>query len=136
MRRFLSILVLSLLLPAAYTASAQDTSAQTTRRARLEQEIAIIDGQLRENATRNSNALNTLSLVQQKIELRRGLIKEGEQEIARLDGEMRRKQMRIDSLQVRLDTMTFYYNKLVKGAYKNRDARVWYMYILASEKLA
>ena len=43
MRRFLSILVLSLLLPAAYTASAQDTSAQTTRRARLEQEIAIID---------------------------------------------------------------------------------------------
>ena len=136
MRRFLSILVLSLLLPAAYTASAQDTSAQTTRRARLEQEIAIIDGQLRENATRNSNALNTLSLVQQKIELRRGLIKEGEQEIARLDGEMRRKQMRIDSLQVRLDTMTFYYNKLVKGAYKNRDARVWYLYILASENLA
>ena len=49
---------------------------------------------------------------------------------------MRRKQMRIDSLQVRLDTMTFYYNKLVKGAYKNRDARVWYMYILASENLA
>ena len=44
--------------------------------------------------------------------------------------------MRIDSLQVRLDTMTFYYNKLVKGAYKNRDARVWYMYILASENLA
>jgi septal ring factor EnvC (AmiA/AmiB activator) len=32
--------------------------------------------------------------------------------------------------------MTFYYNKLVKGAYKNRDARVWYMYILASENLA
>jgi septal ring factor EnvC (AmiA/AmiB activator) len=123
-------------MPAKYTASAQDTSAQTTRRARLEQEIAIIDGQLRENATRNSNALNTLSLVQQKIELRRGLIKEGEQEIARLDGEMRRKQMRIDSLQVRLDTMTFYYNRLVKGAYKNRDARVWYMYILASENLA
>ena len=136
MKRFLFIAVLSFLLPAAYTASAQDTSAQTTRRARLEQEIAIIDGQLRENATRNSNALNTLSLVQQKIELRKGLLKEGEQEIARLDGEMRRKQMRIDSLQVRLDTMTFYYNRLVKGAYKNRDARVWYMYILASENLA
>ena len=136
MKRFLFIAILFFLLPAAYTASAQDTSAQTTRRARLEQEIAIIDGQLRENATRNSNALNTLSLVQQKIELRKGLLKEGEQEIARLDGEMRRKQMRIDSLQVRLDTMTFYYNRLVKGAYKNRDARVWYMYILASENLA
>ncbi len=136
MRRVLLISFLFLLMPVMYTASAQDTSAQTTRRARLEQEIAIIDGQLRENATRNSNALNTLSLVQQKIELRKGLIKEGEEEIARLDGDMRRKQMRIDSLQVRLDTMTFYYNRLVKGAYKNRDARVWYMYILASENLA
>ena len=138
MRRLGSIVFLTLLLAlsGAQGASAQDTSAQKSRKARLEQEIAIIDGQLRENATRNSNALNTLALVQQKIELRRGLLNEGEQEIARLDGEMRRKQMRIDSLQVRLDTMTFYYNKLVKGAYKNRDARVWYMYILASENLA
>lgn len=138
MRRFGSIVFLTLLLAlsGAQAASAQDTSAQKSRKARLEQEIAIIDGQLRENATRNSNALNTLALVQQKIELRRGLLNEGEQEIARLDGEMWRKQMRIDSLQVRLDTMTFYYNKLVKGAYKNRDARVWYMYILASENLA
>ena len=128
--------VLLALLFLAVPARSQDTSAQNSRKARLEEEIAIIDGQLRENATRNSNALNTLALVQQKIDLRRGLIKEGEQEIVRLDGEIRRKQMRIDSLQVRLDTMSFYYNKLVKGAYKNRDARVWYMYIIASENLA
>lgn len=134
MRRLL--LFLSLLLCTAALVRAQDTSEQNSRKARLEKEIAIIDGQLRDNATRNSNALNTLSLVQQKIDLRKGLIKEGEQEIARLDGEIRRKQMRIDSLQVRLDTMSFYYNRLVKGAYKNRDARIWYMYILASENLA
>jgi septal ring factor EnvC (AmiA/AmiB activator) len=125
-----------MLLCLALPSRAQDTSAQKSRRDRLEQEISIIDGQLRENATRNSNALNTLALVQQKIELRRGLIREGEEEISRLDGEIRRKQMRIDSLQVRLDTMTYYYNRLVKGAYKNRDARVWYMYILASDNLA
>ncbi|MBO4918478.1 MAG: peptidoglycan DD-metalloendopeptidase family protein [Bacteroidales bacterium] len=136
MRRLAAYILIPLLLSVSLAAGAQDTSAQKSRRDRLEQEIAIIDGQLRENATRNSNALNTLALVQQKIELRRGLIREGEQEIARLDGEIRRKQMRIDSLQVRLDTMTYYYNKLVKGAYKNRDARVWYMYILASENLA
>ncbi len=136
MRRLSAYILIPLLLSVSIAAWSQDTSAQKSRRDRLEQEIAIIDGQLRENATRNSNALNTLALVQQKIELRRGLIREGEQEIARLDGEIRRKQMHIDSLQVRLDTMTYYYNKLVKGAYKNRDARVWYMYILASENLA
>ena len=130
------LLLLPLLVCPGLALRAQDTSEQNSRKARLEQEIAIIDGQLRDNATRNSNALNTLSLVQQKITLRKGLIKEGEQEIARLDGEIRGKQARIDSLQVRLDTMSFYYNRLVKGAYKNRDARVWYMYILASENLA
>lgn len=127
--------VLALSCGTALSALAQDTSAQTSRKARLEREIAILDNQLKENATRNSNALNTLTLVQQKISLRKGLLEEGAAEIARLDGQIRQKQMSIDSLQVRLDTMTFYYNRLVKGAYKNRDARVWYMYILASDNL-
>ena len=75
MKRLLCIF--SLVMLCLVQAYAQDTSAQRSRRDRLEQEIAIIDRQLRENATRNSNALNTLALVQQKIDLRRGLIKEG-----------------------------------------------------------
>lgn len=128
-------LTLSLLVLAASASVAQDTSSQTSRKTRLEKEIAIIDKQLQDNAARNSNALNNLTLIQQKIELRKGVIAEGEAEIARITGSIRQKQMRIDSLQVRLDTMTFYYNRLVKGAYKNRDARVWYMYILASDNL-
>lgn len=128
-------MLISLSLLAVMPLGAQDTSAQNTRKQRLEKEISIIDKQLRDNASRNSNALNTLNLTRQKIELRKGLITEGELEIARLTSGIRAKQRRIDSLQVRLDTMTFYYNKLVKGAYKNRDARVWYMYILASDNL-
>lgn len=131
----LILMVLSLSLMAASPLSAQDTSAQASRKARLEKEIAILDQQLRDNAARNSNALNTLTLVQQKIALRKSVIAVGEAEISRLNSEIKAKQMRIDSLQTRLDTMSFYYNKLVKGAYKNRDARVWYMYILASENL-
>lgn len=126
---------MSLSLLAVMPLGAQDTSAQTSKKERLEKEIAIIDKQLRDNAARNSNALNTLNLTRQKIELRKGLISEGELEIARLNAGIRAKQRSIDSLQVRLDTMTFYYNRLVKGAYKNRDARVWYMYILASDNL-
>lgn len=126
---------MSLSLLAVMPLRSQDTSVQTSRKERLEKEIAIIDKQLRDNAARNSNALNTLNLIRQKIELRKGVIAEGELEISRLTSGIRAKQRRIDSLQVRLDTMTFYYNRLVKGAYKNRDARVWYMYILASENL-
>lgn len=132
----LILVLMSLSLMAAQPVSAQDTSAQTSKKERLEKEIAIIDKQLRENATRNSNALNTLTLVQQKIQLRKTVIADGEAEISRLTSDIKAKQMRIDSLQTRLDTMTFYYNKLVRGAYKNRDARVWYMYILASDNIA
>lgn len=133
--RRIILLLMSLSLMAAFPMHAQDTSAQTSKKARLEKEIAIIDKQLHENASKNANALNTLTLVQQKIALRKTVIADGEAEIDRISSEMKAKQMRIDSLQVRLDTMSFYYNRLVKGAYKNRDARVWYMYILASENL-
>lgn len=133
--RRLIMMMVSLSLMAALPVRAQDTSAQTSRKARLEKEIAIIDRQLKENATRNSNALNTLTLVQRKMALRKTVIADGETEISRLSSEIKSKQMHIDSLQVRLDTMFFYYNRLVRGAYKNRDARVWYMYILASENI-
>lgn len=135
--KILTILLLALLpVLAAPVAEAQGTASQKNRKDRLEKEIAIIDGQLKANAGKSSNALNTLTLVQQKISLRKGLIKEGDAEIARLNSQIYRKQKKIDSLKVRLDTMSFYYNRLIKGTYKNRDSRIWYMYILASDNLA
>ena len=38
-------------------------------------------------------------------------------------------------MEARLDSLEAYYARLVYAVYKNRDARVWYMYILASENL-
>lgn len=134
--RLRPILLLTTVLLSAAVSFAQDTSSQTTRKARLEKEIAILDRQLKENASRNSNALNALNLIQQKMELRKGLIAESDREIRAIDTQLRSGQSRIDSLQTRLDTLTFYYKRLVRGAYKNRDARLWYMYILASDDLA
>lgn len=135
-KRLIILLLTILSVLAAPMASAQGTTSQKNRKDRLEKEIAILDGQLKANAGKSSNALNTLTLVQQKISLRKGLIKEGDAEIARLNSQIYRKQKKIDSLKVRLDTMSFYYNRLIKGTYKNRDSRIWYMYILASDNIA
>ena len=135
-KRLIILLLTVLSVLAAPMASAQGTASQKNRKDRLEKEIAILDGQLKANAGKSSNALNTLTLVQQKISLRKGLIKEGDAEIARLNSQIYRKQKKIDSLKVRLDTMSFYYNRLIKGTYKNRDSRIWYMYILASDNIA
>ena len=45
------------------------------------------------------------------------------------------KERQIAIAQARLDTLSDYYDRLVRGAYKNRNAKVWYMYIIASDNL-
>lgn len=115
--------------------SAQDTRVQESRKAKLEKEIALIDKQLKENAAKSSNALTTLNLVRKKVADRKELVAESDREIATLTGRINAKQKDVDRVQARLDTLSLYYSKLVKSAYKNRDSKVWYMYILASENV-
>ena len=133
MRRFLPI-VLGLLLVGA-AVSAQDTRRQESRKAQLEKEIAAINRQLKDNARSSSRALTDLALVRRKITARQELIAESDREIRALDDSMKVRQQEIDRLQARHDTLSLYYNRLVRGAYKNRDSRLWYMYILSSENI-
>ena len=133
MRRFLPI-VLGLLLVGA-AVSAQDTRRQETRKAQLEKEIAAINRQLKDNARSSSRALTDLSLVRRKIAARQELIAESEREIQALNDSMQVRQREIDRLQARHDTLSLYYNRLVRSAYKNRDSRIWYMYILSSDNI-
>jgi murein hydrolase activator len=138
MKRLLNIIlsIAAAALLMSQTALAQDVSAQNSRKARLEKEIKVLDSQLKANAKKSASALSSLTLTQKKIENRKALIRESEEEIAGMDRSIRTLQHRVDSLTARLDTMTVYYNRLIKSAYKNRDARMWYMYILASDNIA
>jgi septal ring factor EnvC (AmiA/AmiB activator) len=123
------------LLLAGAAVSAQDTRRQETRKAQLEKEIAAINRQLKDNARSSSRALTDLSLVRRKIAARQELIAESDREIQALNDSMLVRQREIDRLQARHDTLSLYYNRLVRGAYKNRDSRIWYMYILSSENI-
>jgi len=116
--------------------SMAQTGEQEKRKARLEREIAILDRQIKENDSKSANALTQLSLVQSKVKARRALVKESEDRISKLSREINAKQKQIDMEQARLDTMTVYYERLIRSAYKNRDARKWYMYILSSESIS
>lgn len=137
MRRALThILITSLLfLSAAISASSQNTAAQEERKARLEREIAIIDKQLAENASKSSTMLSDLSLIRKKVANRKALVNESDKEIRRLNDNIYLTQRQINRIQARVDTLTSHYARLVRSAYKNRDARVWYMYMLASDNL-
>lgn len=116
-------------------AAAQDTSSQKSRKERLEKEISILDRQLKDNAAKSASATSRLGLVQAKVRSRKALVESSDREISSLSRKIAAKQKEIDALEDQLDTMTFYYSKLVRNAYKNRDARKWYLYLLASDDI-
>ena len=131
----LRLIYLVMLLCVSVGAVAQNTSAQEERKARLEREIAIIDKQLAENASKSSTMLSDLSLIRKKVSNRKALVDESDKEIRRLNDNIYLTQRQINRIQTRVDTLTSHYARLVRSAYKNRDARVWYMYMLASDNL-
>lgn len=130
------LLIFSLLLVAATSLQAQDTSAQQSRKSRLEKEIAILDQQISANAAKSKSASAELTLVRKKVENRKALVAESDREISSLDSQIRSGQREIAALHRRLDTLQTYSAKLIRSAYKNRDVKVWYMLILASDNLA
>ncbi len=123
------------LLLAAPALQAQDTSAQESRRAALQKEIAQLEQQIRDNSTKSSNALNELTLVRRQVAARRSLVQESEREVARLRDTIAAREAEAERLQRRLETMEAYYRRLVRSAYKNRDTRLWYSYLLSSKDL-
>lgn len=120
---------------AAPLSYAQNTKTQESKKAKLEKEIELINKQLKENTSKSNSALNQISLVQKKISNRKALIEESDREIQDISLKITQKQKEISDLENRLDTLMLYYTRLVRSAYKNRDAKVWYMYILASENI-
>jgi len=136
MRLFRNILtLLTVILLSAAPSPCQNVSTQQARKARLEREIRILEDQIAANSKRTNSAAVSLKLIQEKIRARSELLEASELELRTIHDSLYITQKEISRLQARLDTMTTYYSRLVKNAYKNRDARIWYMYILASENI-
>ena len=117
------------------SAVAQDTKVQEAKKAKLEREIAIIDKQLKENASKSNSMLADLELIRKKVSNRKELVAESDRQVKKYSDDIYLAQVKINKLQARVDVLTENYAKLVRSAYKNRDTRVWYMYMLASDNL-
>ncbi len=126
---------LSLALLTSVALPGQDTRLQESRKAQLEKEIAQIQKQLRENSNKSSSALNELTLIRKQISNRRALIQESDREIRIISDSIRTARREYESLKARLDTMTVYYERLIRGAYRNRDTRLWYAFVFSGEDL-
>ncbi len=133
MRRMLLLTMLALLL--ATTASGQDVSKQNERKRQIEEEISFIDNQLKSIAGKQKATTEQLTLIRKRVTNRQTLIRDLDQKIAIVNDEMTTKQREINRLQKELDTLKIYYEKLIYNTYKNRDTRVWFMYLLSSESV-
>lgn len=140
-RRHLPLLYVAFIVAAVFLsgilfeASAQDIREHEQRKARLEKDIELIDRQLSENESRSRSMLSSLTLIRTQIASRNALITESNRMIRKYSDGIYLSQLQINRLDERIDTLTVHFGKLVKSAYKNRDAKVWYMYILASDNL-
>ena len=135
MRKLLYILLLVLCV--GLPAQAQKTTMKKLegQRAQLEKDIAMLNRQLAQNSKNSSEAMSNLTLVRSKILAREQLIAGCDQTLRLLNDSIRVCQGEMDRLQARYDTLALYYGRLVRGSYKNRDSRMWYMYVLSSESM-
>ena len=135
MKRILTLLVLTLCVCLPAPGQKSNMKQLESQRAQLEKDIAVLNRQLAQNAKNSSAAMNNLSLVRSKISAREKLIAGCDQTLRLLTDSIRVVQAEINRLQARHDTLSLYYGRLIRGAYKNRDSRIWYMYMLSSENV-
>ena len=129
-------LLFSLLLLAATAAfGQQDVSKQKERKRQIEEEINFIDRQLKSINSKQKATTEQLSLIRKRVTNRKSLINDLDKRIGVIDDAMTQKQREINRLQKELDTLENYYGKLIYNTYKNRDSRVWFLYILSSENI-
>ena len=132
MRRIIPIISLLLIFQISF---GQDITKQNARKKKIEEEIAYIDKQLNNTKNKQKKSINALTLTQKKIENRKDIIMALDKEIKIYDQGISTKKDEISRLERRLDTLQIYHQNLVYNAYKHRDSKVWFMYIMASENI-
>lgn len=133
MRRFCKIAVVAAALLCALPLAAQNSSNKKATIARLKEEIQFIDKELKAASSKHKESYNQLLLLQKKSASRKRLVDESDRAIKDLQDSIYHKDREIGALQAEIDTLEKYYSNLVYNTYKNRDNRVWFMYLLTSE---
>ncbi len=130
------ILALALFMGASSTyAQTREIEDQKRKIEQLEADITFLDSQIESVKQQKSSTLEELVLIQNKIAGRKSLIAELDRQIIRHNKAISASQQQIKVLEQRLDTLELHYRNMVYNAYKHRDSRLWFMYILASDNM-
>ena len=116
-------------------AQTKEIESQRKKIEKLEADILYLDNQIQAVQEQRSNTMEELVLIQNKIANRKMLLAELDKEIKQHNTAISTAQREIIQLDNRLDTLELYYRKMVYNAYKHRDTKLWFMYILASDNM-
>ena len=116
-------------------AQTNEIESQKKKIEQLEADISYLDNQILSVQQQKSNTLEELVLIRNKIAGRKTLIEELDRQIISHNKAITSSQQQIKVLEQRLDTLELHYRNMVYNAYKHRDSRLWFMYILASDNM-
>ena len=126
--------ILTLLLAFTFV-QAQSIDSHKELKKKIEQEISFINNQLKNLNTKQKATRENLTLIQKKASNRKAIISQLDVQIREAEKQIAAKNAEIKKLQGEIDTLGAYYSRLVYNAYKNRNTKAWFMYVLASENI-
>ncbi len=101
----------------------------------LQKDIAYLDRQIAQTQNKRKNTLEELALIRKKVDKRKQLLAQLDKQIAQQSDEIYGKTIELNVTQRHMDTLKMYYRRMIVKAYRNRDSRTWFMYILASNSI-
>ncbi len=133
-KRFLYCLFL--LMCVAGTAAGQKLTELNKRLKKAQEEIAYITQLQKKVSADKKNNLQQLELTQAKIKARKQMVADMDAQIHLLEADLGKKQDDVVELRGTLGELKKSYEQLLYQAYKNRDQRLWLMFILSSNDVS
>lgn len=133
--RIAAFILFSLFFCSSINISAQNVESKKDRVKQIENDIRVLDEQITKTQQARKNTLNGLVLIRKKVAQRQKLIRILDEQVEKQGVDIEQKTDSIKILDKRLSTLEEYYKKLIMNAYKNRDSRKWFMYVLASNSI-
>jgi murein hydrolase activator len=112
-----------------------DKNSLEEKKSKIEKEIKITNSLIEETRAQKKNSLSELKLLKNNIYRRNQLISELNFEMGGINSEIERNTKIIESLKIDLKKVREEYAALIYYAFKNNDAQLNYMYLLASESV-
>ena len=126
-----------LVLAAPECSYAQNKTIESKKKeaGKLQDDIKFLDKQISETKKQRQNTLSELKLLNKKVETRKRLIDRLEEDIKGQGMQISDKTKALEIMNAKLDSLKSSYRRMIMKAYRNRDSRKWFMYIIASDNV-